>query len=350
MISHLQSRFAVAAVGLAAALVVVPASGAGAAVDGPKVNWKLAAYGKARAVSISMDKLAELVAAQTNGNFRIEVVYGATLSPEKEVLDGLKLGAFEAGWVVPAFAPGKQPGLSLLSLPFLPLDDLKVQTRVSDAFHKHPAVKRDFDGWGVLYGLSNVIPSYEFMGSGKAPEKLADWKGLRVRALGGQGTAMAKLGAVATTLTSPEVYGGLERGLIDAAGFPYYAFEVYKLHEISKWYTKGLSLGVSISTVDFAKAAHDKLPPQYKKLIADVTPAAHAAQSDALQAEEDKAEAAFKKQGVRTVVIPPAMREEFSRIGGRPVWDEWVKDMTPKGYPAQEMLDFVLNEAKKSAS
>ncbi len=350
MISRHQSRFSGAAVALAAALVFVPGTGAGAAVDGPKVNWKLAAYGKPRAVTIAMDKLAELVAAETKDNFKIEVVYGGTLSPEKEILDGLKLGAFEAGWVVPAFAPGKQPGLSLLSLPFLPLGDLNTQTRVSDAFHKHWSVQGDFERWGVLYALSNVIPSYEFMGRGRAPENLTEWKGMRVRALGGQGAAMAKIGAVATTLTSPEVYGGLERGLIDAAGFPYYAFETYKLHEISKWYTKGLTLGVSISTVDFNQDAFNKLPPQYKKVIADVTPAAHKAQSGALQAEEDKAEAIFKKQGVRTIVIPPAMREEFSRIGGRPVWDEWVKEMSAKGYPAQEMLDFVLDEAKKSSS
>jgi len=341
---------AVAAITLGAAFSFGSSTPAQAAVDGPKVHWRLAAYGKPRAVSISMDKLSELVAAETNGNFRIEVVYGATLSPEKEVLDGLKIGAFEAGWVVPAFAPGKQPGLSVLTLPFLPLDDLTIQTRVSDAFHRHAFVKRDFDAWNVNYGLSNVIPSYEFMGTGKAPEMLSDWKGKRVRALGGQGAAMAKLGAAATSVTSPEVYGSLERGVIDAAGFPYYASEVYKLHEISKWYTKGLSLGVSISNVDFNRDAFNKLPPQYKKVIADVTPAAHKAQADALQAEEDKAEDAFKKRGVRTVVIPAAMREEFARVGGRPVWDEWVKEMTAKGYPAQEMLDFVLNEAKKGAS
>jgi len=326
------------------------ATTASAAVDGPSVNWKLAAYGKARAVTIAMDKLAERVAAETGGKFKIAVVYGGTLAPEKEILDGLRLGAFEAGWVVPAFTPGKQPGLALLSLPFLPLGDLKVQTRVSDAFHKHPAVQRDFESWNVRYALSNVIPSYEFMGRGNAPETLADWKGLRVRALGGQGAAMAKIGAVPTTVTSPEVYGSLERGLIDAAGFPYYAADVYKLPEISKWYTKGLALGVSISNVDFNRDAYDRLPPQYKKVIADVTPAAHAAQADALQAEEDRAEANFKKQGLQTLAIAPAMREEFARVGGQPVWDEWVKEMAAKGYPARELLDFVLAEAKKAAS
>jgi hypothetical protein len=38
------------------------------------------------------------------------------------------------------------------------------------------------------------------------------------------------------------------------------------------------------------------------------------------------------------------------RVGGQPVWDEFVKEMTAKGYPAKELLDFVLNEAKKGAS
>ena len=50
-----------------------------------------------------------------------------------------------------------------------------------------------------------------------------DFKGMRIRSLGQQGKAMAKLGAVPTSVPAPEVYTSLDRGLLDAAGFAYYA-------------------------------------------------------------------------------------------------------------------------------
>jgi hypothetical protein len=53
---------------------------------------------------------------------------------------------------------------------------------------------------------------------------------------------------------------------------------------------------------------------------------------------------------VKTVVIPAAMRDELLQLGGRPVWDEWVKDITAKGYPGKELLDFILDEAKKAGA
>jgi TRAP-type C4-dicarboxylate transport system substrate-binding protein len=69
-----------------------------------------------------------------------------------------------------------------------------------------------------------------------------------------------------------------------------------------------------------------------------------------LQDGEDKAEAACKAKGVRTVVIPAAMRDELVQLGGRPVWDEWVKEVTAKGYPGKELLDFILEEARKAGA
>jgi TRAP-type C4-dicarboxylate transport system substrate-binding protein len=335
-----------AAVGLAVAFAV-PAA---AAVDGPKVGWNLAAYGQARAATIAIDKLAEYVAAETNGNFTIKVHYGSTLAPEKEALDGIKIGAYEIGWAVAGYAPGKQPGLNALGLPFLPLGDMKQGTRISHAFYQHQALKRDFDAWNGMYLQPIFVPAYEFMGRGRAPEKLEDWKGLRVRALGGAGSAMAKIGAVPTNVTAPEGYGAMERGVLDAVSFAYYAFVSFRINEVGTWYTKGLGIATANSSLVMNKDSYAKLPPQYQKMIYEVVPRALQAQIEAMDDAEEKAEADFKRRGIKTVVIAPQLRDEMARIGGKPVWDEWVAEVTPKGYPGQELIDFILAEAKKASS
>jgi len=323
------------------------ASLAQAAIEGPRVSWTLASFGKARAGTTCMDKLAEYLAAETNGRFMLKIAYGETLSPAKEIFDGLKIGAFEAGYMAPPFAPGKQPATMVFTLPFLPFASLAEANRVSDLYHRHKAVKRDFDAWGATYLMPVITTSYEVVGRGAPLAALADWKGKRVRALGGYGQALSKLGAVPTTVTSPEIYGALERGLIDAAALPYYAHVSYRLHEVGTWYTKGLSLGVNIASVALNRVAYEELPAAYKDLLAALTPRVLAEQVDALENDDARSIAAFEAAGLDAVSIPATMRAELVRLGGQPVWDAWVKDITAQGYPGQELLDIILTEAKK---
>lgn len=333
---------------LIGALAIAGSVAAEAAVDGPKLSWNLAASGNSRPGTAALDKLAELVAAETGGKFTIKVAYGETLAASKEVIDGLKINAFEAGYWTPPLAPGKQPATSVFTLPFLPFGDIKNATRVADIYYRHPAVKRDFDAWDSIYLMPVTLPSYEFMGRGDPPLTLADWKGKRVRALGGQGQAMAMLGAVTTTVTTTEIYGAMERGVIDAAGLPNYAFASFKIMEIAKWHTTGLELGIVVPNAALSAKAFAALPAQYKTVLTGAVPAALDAQVTALVEDEAKSLAAFKARGLREVVIPAAMREEFMRMAGRPVWDDWVKEMNGKGYPGQELLDVILNESKKN--
>ena len=56
----------------------------------------------------------------------------------------------------------------------------------------------------------------------------------------------------------------------------------------------------------------------------------------------------FKKQGLTEVRYSDEQLERFREIGGRPVWDDWVKEATAKGLPGQELLDFILAEAKNA--
>ncbi|MHA1113350.1 MAG: C4-dicarboxylate ABC transporter substrate-binding protein, partial [Alphaproteobacteria bacterium] len=54
----------------------------------------------------------------------------------------------------------------------------------------------------------------------------------------------------------------------------------------------------------------------------------------------------FAKVGIKRVDVSPALRAEFIKIAAQPVWDEWVKKATEKGYPGQELLDLILDTAK----
>lgn len=139
-------------------------------------------------------------------------------------------------------------------------------------------------------------------------------------------------------------------GAAMAAAITYGSLASYKIPEISQWYTKGLAINYIATALIGNKNADTKLPAQYQALIKKAVPLAMQAQAESVPAEEDKAEADFQKRGLKTVDVPADMRQEIIRVGGTPVWDDWVKEMTEKGLPARELLDFILAEARKTSS
>ena len=316
-------------------------------VKGPKVNWKLSLWGKRRAFTEGMEYVSTEVAKRTGGNFNIRLYYGEQLSKSKQNLDNLNIGAFEAATFCAAYHPGKNAPLNVLDLPFLPIGDFDTVRRVHDAVYAHPASAKALGKWNAKLYMSNPLPQYEYMGKGKAPQSVADFKGKRLRALGGMGAAARLIGATPSTMPASETYTALARGTVDAIGFPYsYTFAAYKLDEVADWVTTNMKLGTVNCPTVFNTDAYAKLPDQYKKLLDDLKDGAYKAIENSYiekdKANEAKWSAADSK--VKMIKIPDDQMAEFRKIAGKPVWEKWVADNSGK-IPAQELLDLVMKTA-----
>lgn len=337
----IKAALMLAAAGLAAA------APAGAAVDGPKVAWNLSVWGPPRAFTAGIDALSKYVEAETGGKFTIKIHYGDALSKGPDNLDNIKLGAFEMAQICTGYHPGKHLGINVLDLPGLPLADPDVHRLVHEAMHKHPYIEGEFKKWNAKLLLSVLQPQSEFMGTGEPPTKMEDFKGMRVRALGGTGEALKNLGAVPTSVPAPEVYNALERGVFRAVAFPYtYAFAAYKIHEIAKWHTTNLAPGANNCPTVVNIEAYNGLPKQYRELMEKGEDVAYEALKIA-QAEADKKNLAdWDKRGIVAIKYSDAELKKFAEVGAKPVWTSWVSENAAKGVPAQELLDLVLKEAE----
>jgi TRAP-type C4-dicarboxylate transport system substrate-binding protein len=313
-------------------------------VDGPEVKWKLAAWGKPRAATQNIETLKKFMAERTGGKFQITIGYESFGQP-KELLDSLKVGSLEMTNICASYHPEKLPAYSALDLPFLPIPDFDTQERVHRAFHKHPVIVKEMAGWNAMPYLSAVLPNNEFVGRGKAPKAVADFKGMRVRALAGIGEAMRKLGAVPTSVDATEVYTSLERGTVDAAAFPTtYAHQSYRTYEVGKWYTENMNLGNVGCPTLIHMQRWAELPQQYKDLLMEAVPVAHAALKGAYSAADEKNIPLFKKK-LEFLKYKPEELAAFRKAGGEPVWDEWIKTREAQGIPGRELLNFLLKEA-----
>ena len=318
-----------------------------AMVEGPKVFWKLSMWGNPRALSAGMEALVKKVAADTDGNFEIKIFYGAQLSSNRENLDGIKLNAFEGAAICNFYHPGKNPAWMVFSLPFLPLGDPKVDKYVRSKMMEHPAIIADMAKWNAMPYVSGLLPQYEILGKGPAPKTLEGWKGLRVRAGGGLGSAMEKLGSVKQTLPAGETSTAFQRGALDAAAFPYtYAHVSFKIADEADWYTSNLAPGTSECGWVLNKTAHDKLPPQYQKLLMDNRDMVMDVEQAAYAAADAKNLPEFEKKMEKIVYTDDELKR-FRDVAGKPVWDAWIAANKDK-FDSQGVFDAVWKYADEA--
>lgn len=335
------------ATGITTGLMLFSSLVSAANIEGPKVFWKISMWGNPRALSAGMEELAKKAAEETDGNFQIKIFYGAQLSSNRENLDGLKLNAFEGAAICNFYHPGKNPAWMVFSLPFLPLGDPAVDKYVRSKMMEHPAIVADMERWNAMPYVSGLLPQYEILGKGEPPTTLEQWKGLRVRAGGGLGTAMEKLGAVKTTLPAGESSTAFQRGALDAAAFPYtYAHVAFKIADEAEWYTSNMAPGTSECGWVFNKTAYEKLPPQYQQFLMDNREMVMDLEQAAYAEQDAKNLPEFEKNMTK-IVYTDEQLARFKEIAGQPVWDEWIEANKDK-FDSQAVFDAIWKYAEEA--
>ena len=126
------------------------------------LEWNVSVWGKRRAFTEHVEKLAELVAEKTNGEFTMNVSYGG-LSKNKENLDGISIGAFEMAQFCAGYHRDKNRTITVLELPFLGVDNLNEEVAVSHAVYQHPAVKDEMAQWNARLLMTSPMPLWRAM-------------------------------------------------------------------------------------------------------------------------------------------------------------------------------------------
>ncbi|OSP54866.1 C4-dicarboxylate ABC transporter substrate-binding protein [Pseudoruegeria sp. SK021] len=332
----------------AALACLVLQSPAGAAnIDGPPVFWKISMYGNSRALTSGMEALAAKAAEETDGKFQIKIFYADQLGNSRENLDGLKLNAFEGAGICNFYHPGKNPAWMVFSLPFLPIGDPAVHKYTFKKMFEHPAIVADMAKWNAIPYASGLLPQYEIMGKGPAPTEIDGWSGLRVRAGGGLGDAMEKLGAINQTLSAAETLTAFQNGTVDAAAFPMtYAHVAFKINEEADWYTSNLAPGTSECGWVLNKTAFEALPQAYqdflmdnRDLVLDTEQASYAA--------EDADNFKLFEETLDKITYSEEQTAEIRQLAAQPVWDDWIA-ANQDDFDAQGVLNDLLRYAEEA--
>ncbi len=305
-------------------------------------EWDVSLWGERRAFTEHVERLAELVAEKTDGEFKLNISYGG-LSDSRENLNGISVGAFEMAQFCAGYHPKKNPTITVLELPFLGVTSLEQEIELSLAVYRHPIVRVDMARWNATLLMPSPLPQYNIMGSGLPPTSLEEFQGLKVRATGGVGKAIEALGGELVSIPAPEVQAALSEGAVSAVSFAPHAHMAFGTVESGSWWTSNLNPGTVNCPVVVNSKALSKLPEAHRDaLLSSVDEAlAHYVQVYNGQTM-DAWGPALEERGVAVLTLREDILQEIEKSVAAPAAAAWIEEHSSRGLPAQELYDMVV--------
>ncbi|WP_306153403.1 C4-dicarboxylate TRAP transporter substrate-binding protein [Roseovarius sp. MMSF_3281] len=315
-------------------------------------EWNVSLWGKRRAFTEHVEKLAELVSDKTGGEFTLNISYGG-LSNNRENLDGISIGAFEMAQFCAGYHRDKNPTITVLELPFLGVETLEQERALSMALYDQPAVKADLARWNATLLMPSPMPQYNLVGLGDAPRSLDDFAGLSVRATGGIGDAMEAVDAVPTSMSATEVRQAMDSGVVKAVAFAPHAHMAFGTIENGKWWTSNLNPGTVNCPVVANTDALDTLSDEHREALLGSIDEALDHYVDNYQNNTLEAWGpALEERGIEVISFDADSLAKFEEAVAGPAAEAWIEDMGNRGIPAQELYDFAtgkLSELKEGS-
>ncbi|MEX0280948.1 MAG: C4-dicarboxylate TRAP transporter substrate-binding protein [Arenibacterium sp.] len=326
---------------------VTTAIGLTFAAEALATEWNVSVWGKRRAFTEHIEKLAELVSEKTGGEFTMNVSYGG-LSKNRENLDGISIGAFEMAQFCAGYHPDKNRLITVLELPFLGVENLEQEVAVSHAVYDHPAVQDEMAQWNAKLLMTSPMPQYNIVGTGEPRDELAEFEGMRVRATGGLGKAFEAVGGVPTSVTATEAYQAMESGVVDTVAFAQHAHLSFGTINQAEWWTSNLNPGTVNCPVVVNIDAYDALSDDHRAALdssVDEAISHYLSNYADLLARWDSV---LEEKGVAKVELAQSELDAFRAKAADPAREAWISSIEGQGLPGQELYDLVQATLEKA--
>jgi len=284
---------------------------------------------------------------RTGGRVKHEFYWAESLIKAKDTLDALQAGTCDvAGAPNVVYNPGRFPIWQFSQLMFIGGADLwGVMKAWNEMASANAKLREEFDRQGVKFLASFGYPSTIIC---KKPlAEPADFKGLRIRAVGPTARWVSTLGATAVPLTFYEVTEGLARGVVDGTVGYLYVHFAYKFHDYCKYLTYTPVANTLIFDTWINLDTWKKLPPDVQKVYEetwrDFYPQAVMKHCDE---EVDKLLKTFQDSGGKLINLTPVQYEKWKTSTAFLI-DDYVKKMGPLGADGQKVIQDFENLYKK---
>jgi TRAP-type C4-dicarboxylate transport system substrate-binding protein len=277
------------------------------------------------------------VEKQTNGQVKVTLYPSMQLGgkpPElfRQAVDGVADLVFTLpGYTSPAF-----PRTGIIELPGLKEDGFAATEMMWDLLD--PYLLPEYKGTKVI-AIWGAEDAGLMTRTEKAYRTMEDLKGLRIRApSAAQAKQVQYMGAVPIAAPITQVYPGLERGTMDGAMVPFTTILDFRLGEVAKGFTiSGPIFGRSVFLIAMNEKKYNGLSAQNRAVIDKLSGRGLSRKATEVYIKRAEQAVASVRGKADVYELPKSEQERIAKVL-RPIIDEWIKEMEPKGIPAREML------------
>jgi TRAP-type C4-dicarboxylate transport system substrate-binding protein len=276
--------------------------------------------------------------------------WDGTLLKGDQMLDGIRDGRADVAQITPPMYPGKFPLTSVTELPFASNNVPAGAAAIGRLAEENEALRKEWRQHGLV-PLAWNIAAPNALGTKKEIRTMADLKGTKLRGIDRSSKVLKLAGANLFNLGPSDIYGAMERGLINGYfGIPFAFTGALKLPEVAKYHT---DIGMGITTANavvMSERTWEKLSKAQQDVIREVSAEIPAKLAEFDAVAEDASCEAVKQAGAKMSALPPAEVEKLRAIGERKLVDEWVKEVGPGAEEfRQAWLDAVKAEERNYA-
>lgn len=272
---------------------------------------------------------AEQVTARTNGKVQVQTFPAGTLLGAREMYDGVTSGVADIGLGAPSYDPGRFPLTAGTSLPLgFPNATVASQTLWALTQEVQP---KEFENYKVI-AMFTTEPGY--IQSRSRASNAAELSGMKLRAAGTGVPVLAALGAAPVGMPMPEVPQSIQTGVIDGTMTSREVLQDFKLAESLKYVTDYPTVVVSFAAV-MDRKRWERLPADVQQVIEELGPEMAVWTGEYHDNENVGAalEWAKKEHNLQIVTLSDDERANWD-AKLRPLEEEWVVEMTAKGFDA----------------
>lgn len=292
----------------------------------PDENGPYAGYsGDFRAVLAT--RFANEIEEETNGNVKVNIFPNNSLVGATEQYDSMMQGAVDMSVFPLDYAGGKVPAFNVTLMPTLIRNHTQAQNWQKSEIGPRIEQLMEENGVKVVTWLWNAGATGSKGDPVVAPSDVNE--GMTMRAAGSRVEDMlSKAGAGITSMSSSEMYGAFQTGVLDAGVTSTGSWASYNLYEqIQSWVSPTRNtFWIMFEPLIISMGAWNRLSTEQQEAVNRV---GDDLQDFAYQAAEDddvRVEEIFSENGVNVVEMPDAAFQEWQEIA-REVLDEYTNEV-----------------------
>lgn len=264
---------------------------------------------------------------RAGGRLEIKPFWSESLVKQEGVLDAVSVGTIDMGWVTTAYWTGTVP---LWSLPFVPslFNDYQHEVRAWNAGikqiwidHAKQQLKAHVAGETFKHSASVNIYSNKSI-----PKRPSDIKGLKIRSFNPLLDTLLNLaGAAPISMSSSDMYLGVQRGTIDGYVSVPTSVTPIKMQEVTKYVNLMPLMWGEMGLLLISEKSWTKLPTDLQKIVDEATFKYFTAWGSEGQARLVKESVEIMRKAGMTVYEPTTEDIAAWTALAQPVWDKYIQ-------------------------